>query len=86
MLTGRKEDECFCSSGHIKCWWHGLKDVKVSSTRKADENIDIRHGKWTNALEVLITTLLLVKKLIKIYQIVQKITNQFNIKLINLLY
>ncbi|KAI4328638.1 hypothetical protein L6164_020974 [Bauhinia variegata] len=32
MLTGRKLDECYCNSSDIKCWWHGLKDVKVTRT------------------------------------------------------
>ncbi|TKY64395.1 hypothetical protein E2542_SST14290 [Spatholobus suberectus] len=41
-LMGRKEDECFCSSCHTKCWWHGLKDVQVSGTAKTDENIDFK--------------------------------------------
>ncbi|RDX80842.1 F-box/FBD/LRR-repeat protein, partial [Mucuna pruriens] len=41
-LMGTKEDECFCSSGHTKCWWHGLKNVEVSSTRKTHENIDFK--------------------------------------------
>ncbi|CAJ1950999.1 unnamed protein product [Sphenostylis stenocarpa] len=41
-LTGRKEDECFCSSGHTKCWWHGLKGVKVSSSVKTDEKVDFK--------------------------------------------
>ncbi|KAK7349237.1 hypothetical protein VNO77_06437 [Canavalia gladiata] len=40
-LMGRKE-ECFCSSSHTKCWWHGLKDVKVSSSKKTDENVDFK--------------------------------------------
>lgn len=37
---GRKEDECFCSSGDTKCWWHGLKGVKVTSSVNTDENVD----------------------------------------------
>ncbi|XP_061339864.1 F-box/FBD/LRR-repeat protein At1g51370-like isoform X2 [Gastrolobium bilobum] len=41
-LMGRKEDNCFCSSGHTKCWWHGLKDVKVTSSIKTDENVDFK--------------------------------------------
>jgi len=39
---GRKEEECFCGYGHTKCWWHGLKDVKVSSSRKSEESIDFK--------------------------------------------
>ncbi|KAG4399247.1 hypothetical protein AAZX31_08G193600 [Glycine max] len=41
-LMGRKEEECFCGYGHTKCWWHGLKDVKVSSSRKSEESIDFK--------------------------------------------
>jgi hypothetical protein len=35
----RKKDDCFCISAGTKCWWHGLKDVKVTSSMKIDENI-----------------------------------------------
>ncbi|XP_027336473.1 F-box/FBD/LRR-repeat protein At1g78750-like [Abrus precatorius] len=41
-LMDRKEDKCFCRSGHTKCWWHGLKDVKVTSSVKTDENVDFK--------------------------------------------
>jgi hypothetical protein len=35
----RKKDVCFCISADAKCWWHGLKDVKVTSSMKIDENV-----------------------------------------------
>jgi hypothetical protein len=38
----RKEDGCFCGSSDTKCWWHGLKDVKVTSSMKIDENVDFK--------------------------------------------
>ncbi|XP_020227503.1 putative FBD-associated F-box protein At5g53635 isoform X1 [Cajanus cajan] len=41
-LMRRKEEECFCSSGHTKCWWHDLKDVKVSTSTKTNENVDFK--------------------------------------------
>ncbi|XP_045812482.1 F-box/LRR-repeat protein 13-like [Trifolium pratense] len=43
-LMRRKEDECFCTSDNTRCWWHGLKDVKVtrSSMKKMDENVDFK--------------------------------------------
>ena len=41
-LMGRKQGECYCSSGHTKCWWHGLKNVKVTSSLKTDENVDFK--------------------------------------------
>ncbi|XP_045812481.1 F-box/LRR-repeat protein 13-like [Trifolium pratense] len=40
MLMRRKEGECFCSFHDTKCWWHDLKDVKV--TMKMDENVDFK--------------------------------------------
>ncbi|XP_045812486.1 putative F-box protein At3g58860 [Trifolium pratense] len=41
-LMRRKEGECFCSFHDTKCWWHDLKDVKVtrSSMKKMDENVE----------------------------------------------
>jgi len=41
-LMERKGDDCFCSSSDTKCWWHGLKNVKVISSVKIDENIDFK--------------------------------------------
>ncbi|KEH18300.1 FBD-associated F-box protein At4g10400 [Medicago truncatula] len=41
-LMERKEDGCFCGSGDTRCWWHGLKDVKVTSSMKIDENVDFK--------------------------------------------
>jgi hypothetical protein len=41
-LMERKGDDCFCSSSDTKCWWHGLKNVKVISSMKIDENIDFK--------------------------------------------
>jgi hypothetical protein len=39
----RKDNDCFCSSSDIKCWWHALKDVKVTnSMKKMDENVDLK--------------------------------------------
>jgi hypothetical protein len=38
----RKEDECLCTSDNTRCWWHGLKDVKVTSSMKMDENVDFK--------------------------------------------
>jgi hypothetical protein len=38
----RKGGYCFCISCHTKCWWHGLKDVKVTSSMKIDENVDLK--------------------------------------------
>jgi hypothetical protein len=38
----KKENDCFCSSDDTKCWWHDLKDVKVTSTVKIDENVDFK--------------------------------------------
>jgi len=35
----RKKDDCFCISSDTKCWWHGLKDVKVTSNKKIYENV-----------------------------------------------
>jgi len=35
----KKENDCFCISSETKCWWHGLKDVKVTSSMKIDENV-----------------------------------------------
>jgi hypothetical protein len=38
-----KEDECFCASNNIKCWWHGVKDVKVTrNSMKMDRNVDFK--------------------------------------------
>ncbi|KAK7255061.1 hypothetical protein RIF29_28463 [Crotalaria pallida] len=42
-LIDRKEDAHCCSSDEIKCWWHFLKDVKVSSSfRKHNVADDIK--------------------------------------------
>lgn len=41
-LMERKEDGCFCGSSDTRCWWHGLKDVKVTSSMKIDENVDFK--------------------------------------------
>jgi len=41
-LMERKGYDCFCSSSDTKCWWHGLKNVKVISSLKIDENIDFK--------------------------------------------
>ncbi|KEH17959.1 hypothetical protein MTR_8g008643 [Medicago truncatula] len=41
-LMERKGDDCLCSSSDTKCWWHGLKNVKVISSVKIDENIDFK--------------------------------------------
>jgi hypothetical protein len=38
----RKDDDCFCSSSDTKCWWHGLKDVKVRSSMKVEEEVDLK--------------------------------------------
>jgi hypothetical protein len=38
----RNEGGCFCSSNDTKCWWHNLKDVKVTSSLKIDENADFK--------------------------------------------
>jgi hypothetical protein len=39
----RKDNDCFCSSSDIKCWWHALKNVKVTnSMKKMDENVDLK--------------------------------------------
>ncbi|KAK7255546.1 hypothetical protein RIF29_28959 [Crotalaria pallida] len=41
-LIGRKDDSC-CSSSEIKCWWHFLKDLKVSSSfRKCNAADDFK--------------------------------------------
>ncbi|XP_057455255.1 uncharacterized protein LOC130746595 [Lotus japonicus] len=41
-LVGRKENDCFCSSGSAKCWWHGLKGVKITNTSNTDGNADFK--------------------------------------------
>ncbi|GAU27396.1 hypothetical protein TSUD_356310 [Trifolium subterraneum] len=41
-LTGRKDDDCFCRSSDTKCWWHNLKDVKVTNSMKTDETVDLK--------------------------------------------
>nr|ABN09127.1 Cyclin-like F-box [Medicago truncatula] len=41
-LMRRKDDDCFCSSNDTKCWWHGLKDLKVTRSMKIDENVDFK--------------------------------------------
>ncbi|RHN39233.1 putative leucine-rich repeat domain, L domain-containing protein [Medicago truncatula] len=41
-LMERKSSDCFCISCDTKCWWHGLKDVKVTSSMKIDENVDLK--------------------------------------------
>ncbi|KEH18290.1 putative F-box/FBD/LRR-repeat protein At1g78760 isoform X2 [Medicago truncatula] len=41
-LMERKGDDCLCSSSDTKCWWHGLKNVKVISSVKIDDNIDFK--------------------------------------------
>jgi hypothetical protein len=38
----RKDDDCFCSSYRIKCWWHDLKDVKAINSTKIDENVGLK--------------------------------------------
>jgi hypothetical protein len=38
----RNGDDCFCSSSDTKCWWHGLKNVKVISSVKIDDNIEFK--------------------------------------------
>ncbi|CAJ2663714.1 unnamed protein product [Trifolium pratense] len=41
-LMERKDDDCFCSSTDTKCWWHGLKDVKIRSSMKIEEEVDLK--------------------------------------------
>jgi hypothetical protein len=41
-LMRRKDDDCFCSSMDTKCWWHDLKDVKVTNSMKISENVDLK--------------------------------------------
>ncbi|MCH80935.1 F-box/LRR-repeat protein [Trifolium medium] len=41
-LMERKGDDCFCSSSDAKCWWHGLKDVKIRSSMKIEEEVDLK--------------------------------------------
>ncbi|KEH32286.1 F-box protein [Medicago truncatula] len=41
-LMRRKDDDCVCGSSDTKCWWHGLKDLKVSTSKKIDENVDFK--------------------------------------------
>jgi hypothetical protein len=41
-LMRRNSEDCFCSKNDTKCWWHGLKDVKVTSSMKIDENVDFK--------------------------------------------
>ena len=36
---GKKQGDCYCSSRHTKCCWQGLKNVKVTSSVKTDENV-----------------------------------------------
>jgi len=38
----RKDNDCVCGSSDTKCWWHGLKDLKVSNSKKIDENVDFK--------------------------------------------
>ncbi|CAJ2665400.1 unnamed protein product [Trifolium pratense] len=38
-LMRRKEDECFCTSDNTTCWWHGLKDVKVTSSMEMNRDV-----------------------------------------------
>ncbi|RYQ87585.1 hypothetical protein Ahy_B09g095109 isoform H [Arachis hypogaea] len=38
LRCNNKEERC-CSSSQMKCWWHDLKDVKVSSSPKKYENL-----------------------------------------------
>ncbi|AES74479.2 hypothetical protein MTR_6g006760 [Medicago truncatula] len=45
-LMRKKKNDCFCSSDDTKCWWHDLKDVKVTSTMKIDENVDFKTPLW----------------------------------------
>ncbi|MED6156184.1 hypothetical protein PIB30_012199 [Stylosanthes scabra] len=42
MLMGRKMEECDCSSGDSKCWWHALKIVKISCSHMTHENADFK--------------------------------------------
>jgi hypothetical protein len=41
-LMERKDDDCFCSSSDTKCWWHGLKDVKIRSSMKVEGEVDLK--------------------------------------------
>ncbi|GAU27394.1 hypothetical protein TSUD_356290 [Trifolium subterraneum] len=41
-LMRRKDNDCFCSSSDTKCWWHDLKDVKVTNSMKINENVDLK--------------------------------------------
>ncbi|MED6185422.1 hypothetical protein PIB30_056953 [Stylosanthes scabra] len=40
-LMGRKQGECHCSSVN-ECWWHGVKNVKVTCELNLDENADFK--------------------------------------------
>ncbi|GAU16248.1 hypothetical protein TSUD_298800 [Trifolium subterraneum] len=53
-LMRRKEDECFCTSDNTKCWWHGLKDVKVTSSMKMDENVDFKTNLESCSMSILV--------------------------------
>ncbi|GAU27392.1 hypothetical protein TSUD_356270 [Trifolium subterraneum] len=41
-LMKRSGEDCFCSNNVSKCWWHSLKDVKVITSLKIDENVDFK--------------------------------------------
>jgi hypothetical protein len=51
-LMRRREVECFCSSYETKCWWHDLKDVKVTSSIKMNENVDFNFKTILESLPV----------------------------------
>ncbi|KAK2427106.1 hypothetical protein QL285_025707 [Trifolium repens] len=47
-LMRRKENDCFCNSNYTKCWWHDIKDVKITNSMKNNENVD-----WKTVLDSL---------------------------------
>ena len=54
MLMGKlEEDDCLCNSGHTTRWWHGLKDVKVTSSSTKDGNVVIDCKTLLDALPTL---------------------------------
>ncbi|XP_057736607.1 F-box/FBD/LRR-repeat protein At5g22660-like [Arachis stenosperma] len=40
MLMGSKKGKCDCCSRSFKCWWHGLKVVKVTYLGRTYENVE----------------------------------------------
>jgi len=38
----RKDEVCVCGFSDTKCWWHGLKDLKVTSSKNIDENVGFK--------------------------------------------